>query len=269
MRVSDADREAAAGALREHCGDGRLTLDELSERLEATFAARTREELDHALVDLPKVPAIADPAAALTGPQPGFSAGEPGVTAGEPVRRHSVGWTISVMGNSSHRGRWRPKAVSNVIALMGNCELDLRQAEVDGPEVVINAISLMGCIDIVVPEGIEVELTGVPIMGNKELLVRPMAPIPGAPRVRVRGFMLMGNVVVRSKSHGDQGDAYRGIGQPMGPGSGPMAGPGWGGPGSGLGMGGPRIARDLLRQARMELHHERHARRRAARRGWR
>ena len=82
---------------------------------------------------------------------------------------------------------------------MGGCELDLRHAEIDGPEIVITAVAFMGGIDIVVPEGIEVDLTGVPIMGGKDLRVRDVAPTPGAPRVRVRAFPIMGGVTVRSK----------------------------------------------------------------------
>ncbi|HEY1666723.1 MAG TPA: DUF1707 domain-containing protein, partial [Trebonia sp.] len=41
MRVSDAEREAAAAELREHFASGRLTQDEMDERLTAVFAAKT------------------------------------------------------------------------------------------------------------------------------------------------------------------------------------------------------------------------------------
>ena len=54
IRVGDADREAVAAQLREHYGDGRLTLDELNERLDRTFAARTYGELNAVTTDLPR-----------------------------------------------------------------------------------------------------------------------------------------------------------------------------------------------------------------------
>ena len=54
MRASDADRDRVAGALREHCAQGRLTIDELNERLEATYSARTLGELDAVTNDLPE-----------------------------------------------------------------------------------------------------------------------------------------------------------------------------------------------------------------------
>ena len=57
LRVSDQDREEAARQIREHYAAGRLTEDELNERLEAAYAARTEGELSRTLVDLPALPA--------------------------------------------------------------------------------------------------------------------------------------------------------------------------------------------------------------------
>lgn len=54
LRVSDAEREQAAGALRENLAEGRLTLEEFSERLDAAFAAKTYGELDALMIDLPR-----------------------------------------------------------------------------------------------------------------------------------------------------------------------------------------------------------------------
>jgi Domain of unknown function (DUF1707) len=53
MRVGDAEREAAAAELREHYASGRLTLDELNERVDKVFAAKTRGDLNALMTDLP------------------------------------------------------------------------------------------------------------------------------------------------------------------------------------------------------------------------
>lgn len=53
MRVSDAERDAAAAELREHFASGRLNQDELDERLAAVFAAKTRGDLSALFSDLP------------------------------------------------------------------------------------------------------------------------------------------------------------------------------------------------------------------------
>jgi Domain of unknown function (DUF1707) len=54
MRASDADRDQVAEALREHCAVGRITVDELQERLEAVYASRTFGELSRVTADLPE-----------------------------------------------------------------------------------------------------------------------------------------------------------------------------------------------------------------------
>jgi hypothetical protein len=55
FRVGDADREAAAAQLRDHYADGRLTLDELNERLDLALAAKTKADLNAVMLDLPPV----------------------------------------------------------------------------------------------------------------------------------------------------------------------------------------------------------------------
>jgi Domain of unknown function (DUF1707) len=53
VRASDADRDRVAGALREHYAAGRLSADELDERLTMALSARTLGELNRVLTDLP------------------------------------------------------------------------------------------------------------------------------------------------------------------------------------------------------------------------
>src|SRR2546428_7895914 len=83
MRVSDADRERAAGSLGEHAAAGRLTFEELSERLDRAYAARTQAELDAISADLPAP--SAPPA---------------------PARRKRTRWTVPPMSGTSKPGRW-------------------------------------------------------------------------------------------------------------------------------------------------------------------
>jgi DUF1707 SHOCT-like domain len=60
LRVSDADREHVVTTLREHAVAGRLTSDELSERIGEAYAARTRAELTRVARDLPTSAPAAD-----------------------------------------------------------------------------------------------------------------------------------------------------------------------------------------------------------------
>jgi hypothetical protein len=81
IRVGDVEREETASQLREHYADGRLTLDELNERLDQIFAAKTRADLNGALRDLPVAPRPVVPVASSSrssgsgsGPQFAFMA---------------------------------------------------------------------------------------------------------------------------------------------------------------------------------------------------
>ena len=56
LRASDADRERAAERLRAAAGEGRLSADELEERLERAFGAQTEAELEPLTADLPRAP---------------------------------------------------------------------------------------------------------------------------------------------------------------------------------------------------------------------
>ena len=67
LRVADAERDATAGALREHYAAGRISSEELSGRLDAVYGATTRAELDALVGDLPRLPASRAQASAALG----------------------------------------------------------------------------------------------------------------------------------------------------------------------------------------------------------
>ena len=60
IRVSDADRDRVTARLRDHFGQGRLTHEELDERISASLNAKTVGDLRHVMVDLPE-PALMSP----------------------------------------------------------------------------------------------------------------------------------------------------------------------------------------------------------------
>ncbi len=176
MRISDSDRDRAVGVLRDHCAEGRLTLEEFSERMSSVLAARTHDDIQKVMSDLPHSAIVAG-----------------------GVRTPETNWTVAIMSGSSRRGRWRPGARTRVVAFMGGCDLDLRQAEIEGPEVVITAVAFMGGVEIVVPEGFPVHLSGMPMFGGKDLKLADVPTVPGAPLIRVRAFPIFGGVQVHTK----------------------------------------------------------------------
>ncbi len=106
VRVGDADRDAVAAQLREHYADGRLTLEELNERLDQAFAAKTKADLNTVMYDLPQAarPAAGGPAAGLPyGGTAWQGSAWPGPMAPRPGQDYGHGWAGS-QGNQRSCG---------------------------------------------------------------------------------------------------------------------------------------------------------------------
>jgi len=74
MRISDADREHVTARLREHFAAGRLTSEELEERITSTLNAKTYGDLRRVMVDLPE-PAPVGPQGSGPMPPPHWTGG--------------------------------------------------------------------------------------------------------------------------------------------------------------------------------------------------
>ncbi|MEV5889470.1 DUF1707 SHOCT-like domain-containing protein [Nonomuraea fuscirosea] len=182
VRASDAEREAVVEQLRVASVEGRLSLVELTDRTEAAYTATTHAELAMLTQDLPAGGAQAPVPAA---PQEGRK------------RR----WFVGVMGDSKRRGTWRIDQELGAVAVMGDVVLDLREAEVRTDRVEILAVSVMGDVKIIVPDGVNVDLDGMAIMGDKKVKVDQAPPGMNVPVVRVQAYAIMGDVKVVGDSH--------------------------------------------------------------------
>jgi hypothetical protein len=70
LRIGDAERDATMTQLREHFVAGRLTFDELTERIDAALTAKTQRQIDGLMADLPRPPKVTHDEAALPDPAP-------------------------------------------------------------------------------------------------------------------------------------------------------------------------------------------------------
>jgi hypothetical protein len=194
LRASDADRERVADILRDALAEGRLDMAEFEERLDATYQARTYGELAPITRDLP--------AAGVTAPVVSLSK-EP--AAGPDWRGRIVGgegsstWAVAVMSGFQRKGRWTMPRRFTCFAFWGGGEIDLREANFTDREVEVNAIAIMGGVDVIVPPGVEVVVRGIGIMGGFDHREEGVPGEPGAPRVIVTGFALCGGVGVQRK----------------------------------------------------------------------
>lgn len=188
IRASDADRERVAEILRQAAGDGRLTMEELDERLDAVYAAKTYAELEPITKDLPQAgggPATA-PAA--------VPRGDLSRVGGEPSSHGAV----AILGGFSRKGDWVVPKEFSAVAIMGGGELDLREARFAEPVVTIHAVTIMGGIEITVPDDVTVQVTGVGIMGAFEHSASGEGA-PGGPKIIINGIAIMGGVDVRRR----------------------------------------------------------------------
>jgi len=188
LRASDADRERVADILRQAAGDGRLTMEELDERLDSVYSAKTYAELEPITEDLPHAGSAHVPAPA---PVPASNVDRVG---GEPSSHGAV----AIMGGFSRKGDWVVPKDFTAVAIMGGGEIDLREARFAEPVVSIHAVTIMGGIEITVPEDVTVQVTGVGIMGAFEHTASGEGQ-PGGPKIIVNGVAIMGAVEVKRK----------------------------------------------------------------------
>ncbi|MBX9362038.1 DUF1707 domain-containing protein [Streptomyces sp. WAC04114] len=194
LRASDADREQVAGILRDALAEGRLDMEEFEERLDATYKARTYGELAPITRDLPAA-GVTVPAVSLT-KDPAAGADWSGrITGGEGTST----WAVAVMSGFQRKGHWTMPRRFTCFAFWGGGEIDLREANFADREVEINAIAIMGGVDVIVPPGVEVVVRGIGIMGGFDQREEGVPGEPGAPRVIVTGFALWGGVGVQRK----------------------------------------------------------------------
>ena len=191
LRVSDADRHAVADILREAAGEGRLDIDELEERLEETYKAKTYADLEPITQDLPvagQAPVM--PAAPAAGAAPVvYSEGEGSDSAS------------AFLSNVERKGVWVVPQQFSVHAVLGDANIDLREAHYSAREVVINATSVLGSVKVTVPPNVHVIVEGNGVLGefNEPSAKVPEALTADSPVVRVRGLAVLGDVTVKRR----------------------------------------------------------------------
>jgi uncharacterized protein DUF1707/cell wall-active antibiotic response 4TMS protein YvqF len=176
--VSDAERERAVIALRDAAVDGRLTLDEFSERVEHTELARTADDLTAVLAGLP--------AAHLR--------------AADAPARHSA-----IFSRLARGGRWGLAADSRALCIGATIDLDLGQATLTAAQSTLKVRNWFGTVTILVPRGVHVTVDGGGAFGTREIELPDAGPVPDAPRLRIHTSGLGGTVRIRSASTPAQG----------------------------------------------------------------
>ncbi|WP_247615463.1 DUF1707 SHOCT-like domain-containing protein [Streptomyces tagetis] len=183
LRVADTDREAVAERLRDAMGEGRLSLDELEERLDRAFAAKTFGDLEPLVADLPEA------AQAAGWPDPLV------LDAGSGSLRQTGYWVVP----------------TTIVATtgMGNIKVDFTGAECRQRQVSVEVTVGMGNMVVVVPRGWEVRTSEVSTGLGHVVNRATDRPEAGAPVLRFTGRVRMGNLKVRYPSRFELARARR------------------------------------------------------------
>jgi hypothetical protein len=184
MRASDAERERTTEVLSRAAATGQLDVDELDERLQAAWAARTRADLERLVADVD-----VDSSVDITTPPPSDRV--------KVVGHEGSRWIVSIMGGNDRRGRWRIAKRCTVLNIMGGSNLDLCDVELSGQVTELNFFSFMGGGEIRVPDDVRVDISKFALLGGHEVRLGDAAPPPTCPLIRIRLVSIMGGAQVR------------------------------------------------------------------------
>ncbi|WP_166349631.1 DUF1707 SHOCT-like domain-containing protein [Phytoactinopolyspora limicola] len=166
VRAADADRDAVAEQLQSAVADGRLDLTELDERLAATYAARTRAELDVVTSDLPA----------------------------PPVRDTGTLTLKTQSGSLRKEGYWVVPALIVAECTSGTIRIDFTQAVCSHQEVTIQAMADAGSIVMTVPPGWGVDMDNASSSSGSLVNRVTQRAEPGAPVLRIVGKVRSGAI---------------------------------------------------------------------------
>jgi len=179
LRASHEDRDRVVELLRVSAGDGRLTADELDQRLELAMTARTYGELAKLVADLPAT---------------GSAAGGPAPRVKDVVRIDCGS------GQAKRDGRWVVPQRIEARVHSGHVKLDFTQAVITQPVLQIDAEVRSGHIILITKPGIVVDTDDVAVRSGHVKVRAPWGPdVPEVLRIEVSGKVGSGHFIARPR----------------------------------------------------------------------
>jgi serine/threonine protein kinase len=205
VKPSQETRQRTIDALCQHFATETVDNDEFERRVDLAHRVETVHELRSLVTDLPAL---------------GTTSGSSQRAAPAPRLRRATADSklvsdtqiaVGVLSGSSKKGIWIPPRHLWSVAVMGGVELDFREARM-GPGITeISAFAMMGGVDIIVPQDLQVESNGSGIMGGFECSdeVRQSSD-PDSPMLKINGLAIWGGVNITVREPGETKlDAWR------------------------------------------------------------
>lgn len=181
LRASHQDRDRVVELLRVAAGDGRLTAEELDQRLEAALTARTYGELAALTADLPV---------------PGTAVPQPAVSP-VPAKPKDLVRIDCRSGNAKRDGHWVVPQRLEVKVTSGNVTLDFTQAVFHEPVLLLDAEVRSGNLRLITRPGVVVDADEVAVRSGNVKVTAPWGDVPEVLRVEVSGKVGSGNIRAR------------------------------------------------------------------------
>jgi hypothetical protein len=186
VRASDADREVVVAQLQTALGEGRIDLDEFGQRAAVAYDATTLAELESVVADLP-------------------SDSRPPV---EIVGTRAPEVVTSVFGDVKLAGGSAPQKVSTTF---GDVRIDLRGLRTDADRLDLYLSTVFGDIEVIVAEGVDAELQGRTVFGDRRTELAAVPRLAGTPRIVVHARAIFGDLRLRSLAPGESASRWRAL----------------------------------------------------------
>ncbi len=119
---------------------------------------------------------------------------------------------VAFLSHQKRLGSWQLAPETRVVSVVGQAELDLREADLSGGESTIEIFCVLGGVEIIVPPGVRVLNEGDSIAGSFEMKSGDWETLPGSPTIRITGNAYLGSVEIFQRAYGESArDARRRI----------------------------------------------------------
>jgi hypothetical protein len=190
------ERDVTIDRLCEHFAADHIPADRLERLIDRAHEAKSSDELQALLSDLPAIP---HPAVAPAHAQ----------APGRHIELHQT--VVAIMGGAERKGSWSPARMTRVLSLMGGAVLDFRTVRLPPGVTEVQIFAVMGGAEVIVPPGMLVATEGIGIMGGFDHVASGASQEvpPDAPMLRITGFAFMGGVEITERLPGESAKEAR------------------------------------------------------------
>lgn len=181
VRASDTEREALVARLQRALAEGRIDLDEFGQRAGAAYAAVTTSQLAVLVADLP-------------------------AESVEIVGSRAPEVQRSVFGDVRLAGPTVPLRASTVF---GDVRMDLRGLRTGADRLDLNLGTVFGDVDVIVAEGVDAQIEGWTVFGDRKVDLAAVPRVAGTPRIVVHARTVFGDLKLRSLAPGESASRWR------------------------------------------------------------